>query len=162
PHCARSVILRRVGVRRFFTNNNGNVTMRILFSSAFSVLAMLLAGLAHAGVPTSGRLPLNESGVPTLAPIIEEATRGVVNISTHTLIELRHYPQFNYRYNRHHSDIPMPQLPRNNSSLCNWVNSNQKKWIIPSDMNATTNSTENSVTLCEHREHDAEVVGTDA
>ncbi len=136
--------------------------MRILFSSAFSVLAMLLAGLAHAGVPTSGRLPLNESGVPTLAPIIEEATRGVVNISTRSRIEMRQNPLFNDPFFRRFFDIPEQPVPRESTSLGSGVIIDAKEGLIITNNHVIANATEISVTLSDNREYYAEVVGTDA
>ncbi|NIR31233.1 MAG: DegQ family serine endoprotease [Gammaproteobacteria bacterium] len=137
--------------------------MRVDPCHPFRCLAAVLvvAGLASA-LPANAALPLLEDdrGVPTLAPVLENVTPAVVNISVISRAPAQQNPLFQDPFFRRFFDMPELQ-PRPQQSAGSGVIIDAGKGYVISNHHVVKNAEEVVVTLKDQREFQAELVGSD-
>ena len=85
------------------------------FGHIVAALCVFTAGFATpvASQTSDGPLYLNDDGLPTLAPLLAEATPSIVNISVESLQSFDLNPLFNDPFFQRFFDMqPMPQMPQ--------------------------------------------------
>ena len=133
----------RAGVQR--------IAVALLF---FSVL---VPPSARAALPLAG-----EAGeLPTLAPMLEKVTPGVVNISTRTRIRMQENPLLSDPFFRRFFDIPDMPRERESQSLGSGVIVDAAKGLILTNNHVVGKADEITVTLRDGRSFRAERIGTD-
>ena len=107
---------------------------------------------------------LNEDGLPTLAPLLAEITRAVVNISVEGQQAADLNPFFNDPFFRHFFDLePMPQQPqmRRQLSAGSGVIFDADEGYVLTNHHVVENGDRIIVTLKDRRQVDAELIGSD-
>ena len=126
------------------------------------LLLILLSGLL--AVPVQAALPHQADGkqLPSLAPMVEEVTPAVVNISTEGTVQVRQNPLFNHPLFRQFFEAPrQQQRERKTQSLGSGVIVDAERGLILTSNHVIANADQINVTLRDGRELSAEVVGTD-
>ena len=111
--------------------------------------------------PAAQAQVLTNQTLPTLAPMLEQATPAVVNIATEGTVTLRPNPLFNDPFFRRFFDLPkQPRERRTQSSGSGVVVDAAKGYIITNHhvIEAADNIT---VTLNDGRQFDADIIGSD-
>lgn len=113
----------------------------------------------------SSQLPLSitNSSRPTLAPLIEEVTPAVVNISVTARATNARNPLFDDPFFRRFFDFPnqQPNIPRQSQSVGSGVIIDADEGYVLTNHHVVDNADEISVTLQDRRRFDAELVGSD-
>ena len=128
-----------------------------------SVLSLMLLVFT---VGTQAALPARVDGqpLPTLAPMVERVTPGVVNISTRSHVNIRQNPLFNDPFFRHFFDLPQRPQQRQQTqpqSLGSGVVIDAKSGYVITNHHVVGEADEITVTLRDGRELKAELVGSD-
>lgn len=99
--------------------------------------------------------------LPSLAPMLEKTTPGVVNIATRGTVRLKSNPMFEDPFFRHFFD--MPQRPREHptQSLGSGVIVDAQEGYILTNHHVVASADEIAITLNDGRQLTAELVGTD-
>jgi serine protease Do/serine protease DegQ len=129
----------------------------------------LLAGLligASTLAPTYSlaALPVTDSqgeSLPTLAPMLENATPAVVNISTRGSVRVQENPLLQDPFFRRFFDIPDQPQRRETQSLGSGVVVDAQQGLIITNNHVIQHAEEISVTLRDGRTLSAKIVGTD-
>lgn len=131
--------------------------------SAFVVTgAAILVLLALAGnAPAQWPLPLRENGRPTLAPLLEEVTPAVVNISVTGKARMQRNPLYDDPFFRRFFNLPEqgPVVPR--QSVGSGVIIDARKGFVLSNHHVVADADQITVTLQDRRQFAAELVGSD-
>ena len=106
-------------------------------------------------------LMVDSDGRPTLAPMLKQVTPAVVNISTKSLIKMQQNPLFNDPFFRRFFDVPEMPKERESQALGSGVIVDAKKGYILTNNHVIAKADEITVTLNDHRQFEAKVVGTD-
>ena len=114
-------------------------------------------GAAHATPP----LPLRD-GVPTLAPLLENVTPAVVNISVATMVPQRHNPLFRDPFFRRFFDLPDDAPARPQQSAGSGVIVDAARGFVLSNHHVVARAESVMVTLKDNRRFEAEVLGSDS
>lgn len=125
------------------------------------ILALVVAFVS---LPAGAALPSADSQgqtLPTIAPMLDEVTPGVVNISTTGRVRVRENPLFNDPFFRHFFDIPEQQRERRTQSLGSGVVVDAKQGLVLTNNHVIDKADEITVTLRDGRQLKAELVGTD-
>jgi serine protease DegQ len=127
----------------------------LVFSMTFAVPGM--------SQTTDRPLYLNDSGLPTLAPLLAEVTPAVVNISVESNRSVEMNPLFNDPFFRRFFDMPLPQQPqlRRQMSAGSGVIIDAEKGYVLTNHHVVENGERIIVTLKDRRQFDAELVGSD-
>ena len=127
----------------------------LVFSMTFAVPGM--------SQTTDRPLYLNDSGLPTLAPLLAEVTPAVVNISVESSRSVEMNPLFNDPFFRRFFDMPLPQQPqlRRQMSAGSGVIIDAEKGYVLTNHHVVENGERIIVTLKDRRQFDAELVGSD-
>ena len=112
---------------------------------------------AHAATPP---LPLRD-GVPTLAPLLENVTPAVVNISVETMVPQRHNPLFRDPFFRRFFDLPDDAPARPRQSAGSGVIVDAARGFVLSNHHVVARAESVMVTLKDNRRFEAEVLGSD-
>ena len=112
---------------------------------------------AHAATPP---LPLRD-GVPTLAPLLENVTPAVVNISVETMFPQRHNPLFRDPFFRRFFDLPDDAPARPRQSAGSGVIVDAARGFVLSNHHVVARAESVMVTLKDNRRFEAEVLGSD-
>ncbi|RME34290.1 MAG: DegQ family serine endoprotease [Gammaproteobacteria bacterium] len=125
--------------------------------------ALLLTALLLWAQAVSAVIPVAEDGkmLPTLAPMLEKVTPGVVNISTEGHVEVPLNPLFQDPVFRHFFNLPQMPLERKFTSLGSGVIVDAGKGLVLTNNHVIANADQITVTLRDGRSLDAELVGTD-
>ncbi len=128
--------------------------------------AHLLSGLLllTLSLPASAGFPLFDSRgeeVPTIAPMLEKVTPGVVNIATSGTVQIKQNPLFNDPFFRRFFDLPDVPRERQTQSLGSGVVVDAKNGYIITNHHVIANADEIRVTLRNGETHKAELIGTD-
>jgi Do/DeqQ family serine protease len=102
-----------------------------------------------------------QGGVPTLAPMLEKVTPGVVNISTVTRIRVQENPLLSDPFFRQFFDVPDVPRERESQSLGSGVIVDADKGLVLTNNHVIEKADVISVTLRDGREFRAQLVGTD-
>jgi Do/DeqQ family serine protease len=135
--------------------------MKTILSQLFS--RFFLFSLAFITPVVNAALPMEVDGkeLPTLAPMVEKVTPGVVNIATEGKVKLQQNPLFNDPFFRRYYNIPNQPLERKTGSLGSGVIVDAKRGLILTNNHVITNADQITVTLRDGRLLEAEIVGTD-
>ena len=117
----------------------------------------LVLGAVHAATPP---LPLRD-GVPTLAPLLEDVTPAVVNISVETMAPQRHNPLFRDPFFRRFFDLPDDAPARPQQSAGSGVIVDAVRGFVLSNHHVVARAESVMVTLKDKRRFEAEVLGSD-
>lgn len=127
-------------------------------------IATLTATLPASAQPADSPLFVNEDGLPTLAPLLEQVTPAVVNVSVESLQTLDMNPLFNDPFFRHFFDMqPMPQQPqqRRQMSAGSGVIIDAEQGYVLTNSHVVENGERILVTLKDRRQFEAELIGND-
>ncbi|MBD3670046.1 MAG: trypsin-like peptidase domain-containing protein, partial [Gammaproteobacteria bacterium] len=128
-----------------------------------SLSLVLLLGLLGMQ-PALAALPLTDSQgqeLPTLAPMLEQATPSVVNINTRSKVRVQNNPLLDDPFFRHFFNVPEQPRERSAQSLGSGVIIDADKGYIVTNNHVIDKADEIQVTLRDGRTYDAELVGTD-
>ena len=133
---------------------------------AIALLCVVLAlGTSPAAAqPADQPVFLNEDGLPTLAPLLDQITPAVVNISVESRQTAEMNPLFSDPFFRRFFDMPpAPQAPapRRQMSAGSGVIVNAEKGYVLTNHHVIDNGDRIIITLKDRRRYDAELVGTD-
>jgi serine protease Do len=133
-----------------------NILVR-LFSRFFLISFSFIAPVVSAALP----LHVDGKELPSLAPMLENVTPGVVNIATEGKIQMQQNPLFADPFFRRFFDVPSQPLERKTSSLGSGVIVDAKRGLVLTNNHVIANAHQITVTLRDGRQLEAEVVGTD-
>ena len=126
----------------------------VLFPTVF--LALLTTAL-----PTHSTLPFdNKSGVPSLAPLLQDVTPAVVNISVQTRSAIEDNPLFRDPFFRRFFELP-DQTARPERSAGSGVIVDAAKGYVVTNFHVIKDAQQVLVTLKDRRQFQAKLVGTD-
>ncbi|MCG8436231.1 MAG: DegQ family serine endoprotease [Gammaproteobacteria bacterium] len=127
-----------------------------------ALLAAPLAGLVHT-TPANAALPAagNGDALPTLAPVIQQASPAVVNIATRGSVEVQRNPFFNDPFFRRFFDMPDQPRRRETQSLGSGVIVDADEGYIVTNHHVVENADEITITLNDNRNFTAEIIGSD-
>src|SRR6056297_769736 len=129
--------------------------------SRWIVLLMLsccmLSGTASASLPAA----VDGQPLPSLAPILEDVTPAVVNISTRTRVQVRTSPFFDDPFFRRFFDFPSAPRERIQQSLGSGVIVDADAGYILTNNHVIDGADDIAVTLQDGREFVAEFIGSD-
>jgi serine protease DegQ len=119
--------------------------------------------LAISIAPTHAAIPgfVGDQAMPSLAPILEQATPAVVNIATRNLVQQRKNALLNDPFFRRFFQIPNTPRKRSSQSLGSGVIIGAKKGLILTNHHVIDKADEITVTLRDGRSFNANVVGSD-
>ena len=123
-------------------------------------------GFASPAIAQTADRPLfvNENGLPTLAPLLQEVTPAVVNVSVESRETLALNPLFNDPFfERFFDRQPMPQQPqqRRRMSAGSGVIIDANAGYVLTNSHVVENGDRILVTLKDRRQFDAELIGND-
>ncbi len=128
-------------------------------------LAILFAlNLFLPAVPISvAALPakVGDKALPSLAPMLEQTTPGVVNIATRGRVKVRNNPLFEDPFFGHFFNLPKQPSERVTQSLGSGVIVDAKNGYVLTNHHVVANAEEIILTLKDDRRLDAKVIGTD-
>ncbi len=130
-------------------------------SKVFAGLLMAMTSLAPVA---NAALPMTDgqgSPLPTLAPMLEGTTPGVVNISTRGTVRVQENPLLQDPFFRRFFDVPDQPQQRETQSLGSGVVVDAQQGLIITNNHVIQNADEISVTLRDGRTLNAKLVGTD-
>ena len=127
-------------------------------ASRFLILALSALSLTASAV-----LPSNVDGseLPSLAPMLDQATPAVVNIATEGRIKIRQNPLFSDPFFRRFFNVPDQPVERKTQSLGSGVIVDAKRGLVLTNNHVIANAVQITVTLRDGRQLEAELVGTD-
>ena len=129
---------------------------------------LLIQGLAlllpFSTVPSDAALPVSVDGqaLPSLAPMLENVTPAVVNISTRTRIRVQENPLLNDPFFRRFFQLPDQPRERQSQSLGSGVIINAREGLVITNSHVIAKADEISVTLRDGRSFNAQLIGADA
>jgi Do/DeqQ family serine protease len=108
-------------------------------------------------------LPVAVDGqeLPSLAPMLERTTSGVVNIATRGRVEVRNNPLMEDPFFRYFFDLPQTPRERMRQSLGSGVIVDAKKGYVLTNHHVIAQADEIAVTLRDGRQLEAKLVGSD-
>jgi serine protease Do/serine protease DegQ len=107
-------------------------------------------------------LPAALGGQASLAPMLEQVTPAVVNISTRTIVRTRESPLLSDPFFRYFFDVPERPRERKSQSLGSGVVIDMDKGYVVTNHHVIDKADEISVTLRDGRVLNAELVGADS
>ena len=127
-----------------------------------SLRAVLLCSLLLSPYVTAGGLPAIVDGqpLPSLAPMLEQTTAAVVNISTSGTMQDAD-PFFDDPFFKHFFDLPERSQRNQSQSLGSGVIVEASRGLVVTNHHVIENAEEIFVTLTDGRELTAELVGSD-
>jgi serine protease Do/serine protease DegQ len=131
------------------------ISTRYLFPAL--VCLTLITAPAAALLPSA----VGESPMPSLAPMLEQVTPAVVNISTEGHVELRTNPLFNDPFFRRFFNVPNLPQERKTQSLGSGVIVDANRGLVLTNNHVIANADQISVRLTDGRRFSAKLVGTD-
>lgn len=133
-----------------------NIFVR-LFSRFFLLSFTFITPAVHAALP----LQIDNKELPSLAPMLENVTPGVVNIATEGTVQLQQNPLFADPRFRRFFNVPNQPLERKTSSLGSGVIVDETRGLVLTNNHVIANADQITVTLRDGRQLEAEIVGTD-
>lgn len=126
----------------------------VLFPTVFLVLLTT-------ALPTRSALPFdNKGGVPSLAPLLQDVTPAVVNISVQTRSAIEDNPLFRDPFFRRFFELP-DQAARPERSAGSGVIVDAAKGYVVTNFHVVKDAQQVLVTLKDRRQFQAKLVGTD-
>lgn len=130
----------------------------ILRQTAGMLLLALAATAAQAQFPAQDA---EGRELPSLAPMLEDVSPAVVNISTRGTVEVQRHPFANDPFFRRFFDMPDQPQQRQTQSLGSGVIVDADEGIILTNHHVIQNADQITVQLQDNRSFEAEVVGSD-
>lgn len=130
----------------------------------FARRLVLALSVSVCAVPALAALPAVDSQnqpLPTLAPMLDEVTPGVVNISTRGRVRVQENPLFSDPFFRRFFDLPEQPRERVTQSLGSGVVVDAEAGLILTNNHVIDKADQITVTLRDGRMLEAELVGTD-
>ncbi|MDG4554238.1 MAG: DegQ family serine endoprotease [Candidatus Competibacter sp.] len=127
--------------------------------------ALLALGLAAAvPPPVQAALPALAEGqpLPTLAPMLEQATPAVVNIATESRVQQRRNPLLDDPFFRHFFNIPDQPRERRAQSVGSGVVVDARRGYVITNHHVVDGADTITVTLRDGRQLEAKVIGSDS
>ena len=126
------------------------------------LLVLLAVGMTAAG-PLSARVPVfdPERGVMTMAPLLDEITPAVVNVSVRARAPVQENPLLRDPFFRRFFDIPERRPERQTMSAGSGVVVDAEKGHVITNHHVIDSADEITVTLKDSRQFKAELVGSD-
>ena len=134
---------------------------RFLEFVCLSLLLTLANKAGVAGIPVNILGAATGQEMPTLAPMLDNVTPAVVNISTRGRVKVQDNPLFNDPFFRHFFNFPQRQRERETQSLGSGVVVDAKKGYIITNNHVIDKADEITVTLRDNRKLRAELIGRD-
>lgn len=131
----------------------------VVSSMGFAV-ALLLAAPTMAGIPTT--VGSDSRGLPTLAPILERVTPGVVNIAVRGHVATQRNPLFNDPFFKRFFNVPNQPRERAFRAAGSGVIVDAKKGYVITNNHVIRNADEITVKLRDGRQFRAKVIGADS
>lgn len=131
--------------------------LSLLFSRFFLLSLAFITPVVNAALP----IEVEGKELPTLAPMLEKVTPGVVNIATEGKVQLQQNPLFNDPFFRRFYNVPNQPLERKTSSLGSGVIVDAKRGLVLTNNHVIANADQITVTLRDGRQLEADIVGTD-
>ena len=128
-------------------------------------IALLALGLTVAvPLPVPAALPTAVDGqpLPTLAPMLEQATPAVVNIATESRVQLRRNPLLDDPFFRHFFNIPDQPRERRAQSVGSGVVVDARRGYVITNHHVIDGADTITVTLRDGRQLEAKVIGSDS
>jgi serine protease Do/serine protease DegQ len=127
------------------------------------VLTVLMLFVATPFGNVHGALPASVDGrpLPSLAPMLENVTSTVVNISTKTFIRVQENPLLSDPFFRYFFNVPRRSIERERSSLGSGVIVDAANGYVLTNNHVIHKADEITVTLSDGRQFSASLVGTD-
>ena len=124
-------------------------------------LFVVPAVLLLAGVPALAAFPLeNESGVPSVAPVLKEVTPGVVNIAVRGRVQVNN-PLLADPFFRHFFNVPNGPIMRETQASGSGVIVDAQNGYVLTNNHVIRNADLIEVTLRDKRRLKAKLIGTD-
>jgi S1-C subfamily serine protease len=135
-------------------------TQRPLLSAALLALSLTVALPS----PVRAALPASVDGqaLPTLAPMLEQATPAVVNIATESRVALRRNPLLDDPFFRHFFNIPDQPRERKAQSVGSGVVVDARRGYVITNHHVIDGAEKITVTLSNGRQLAAKVIGSDS
>jgi S1-C subfamily serine protease len=135
-------------------------TQRPLLSAALLALSLTVALPS----PVRAALPASVDGqpLPTLAPMLEQATLAVVNIATESRVALRRNPLLDDPFFRHFFNIPDQPRARKAQSVGSGVVVDARRGYVITNHHVIDGAEKITVTLSNGRQLAAKVIGSDS
>ncbi len=130
----------------------------------FKIYALFAAVICSVSITFAEAQPLplrSGHGVPTLAPLVQEITKTVVNIAVVSKQPLNLNPLFSDPFFRDFFNLPEQVEPEPRLSAGSGVIVDADKGYVLTNNHVVENGTEISVTLTDRRQYEAEVIGVD-
>jgi Do/DeqQ family serine protease len=139
------------------------MNFRLTFAAASLAAAVLASPAGFAALPAT---PLNDSPVPSLAPMVKRTSPSVVNIATRGTIKEKpgqRNPLMDDPFFRRFFDTPPDSKPRERQfqSAGSGVIVDSKNGYIITNHHVVENASEITITLLDNRSFSAKVVGSD-
>jgi Do/DeqQ family serine protease len=131
-------------------------------SSKFASLQTLLAILLVMALPVHSAMPFisSKNGIPSLAPLLQDVTPAVVNISVQTRSAIEENPLFRDPFFRRFFELP-DQAARPERSAGSGVIVDAGKGYVVTNYHVIKDAQQILVTLKDRRQFQAKLVGTD-
>ncbi|MEO6563061.1 MAG: DegQ family serine endoprotease [Nitrosospira sp.] len=131
-------------------------------SLKFASLQALLAVLLVMALPVHAAMPFisSKNGIPSLAPLLQDVTPAVVNISVQTRSAIEENPLFRDPFFRRFFELP-DQAARPERSAGSGVIVDAGKGYVVTNYHVIKDAQEILVTLKDRRQFQAKLVGTD-
>jgi serine protease Do/serine protease DegQ len=130
----------------------------VLFAVLLINLGSVALQSAHASLPTSDS---QGQALPSLAPMLEHAVPGVVNIATSGRVQVEQSPLFNDPFFRRFFEVPDQPRERRTSSLGSGVIIDASKGLIVTNHHVIDKADVINVLLHDGRNFKAKLIGTD-
>nr|WP_156831111.1 DegQ family serine endoprotease [Arhodomonas aquaeolei] len=132
--------------------------LKTLTAALLMGVATVVMQPAFAALPDAGG---SESGMPTLAPLVQKVSPAVVNVSTRGTIETEQNPLMQDPFFRRFFGDQMPQQQREVRALGSGVIVNADKGYILTNNHVIANADEITVGTTDDRQFKAKVIGAD-
>ena len=116
---------------------------------------------SFAGIPVNILSAATGQEMPSLAPMLDQVTPAVVNISTRSRVKVQDNPLLNDPFFRRFFNLPQRQRERESQSLGSGVVVDAKKGFIITNNHVIDKADEITVTLRDNRKLKAELIGRD-
>jgi Do/DeqQ family serine protease len=152
----RAAVLIRVVVSKFLQAKSMSRAFRpVLLLTSFGILLGMVSSV-QAGLPFAN----SKNGVPTLAPLLQEVTPAVVNISVQSRSAIEDNPLFRDPFFRRFFNIPDQAAPQERSAGSGVIVDAGRGYVV-TNYHVIKDAQQVTVTLKDMRQFPAKLVGSD-